>query len=212
MGSKNYFDGVASQWDAMRQSFFPQATREKAFDVAGIEAGKLAADIGASTGFVTEGLIQRGLQFIAVDQSEVMLTEMKKRLPAVSSIDYRVGESESLPIADQTVGYAFANMVLHHVESPLAAIQEMARILKPGGRLVITDLDEHLFEFLRVEHHDRWMGFKREDIQQWFQHAGLKNVAVDCADTTCCADSNIGRETASVSIFVASGDRLGELS
>ena len=55
----------------------------------------------------------------------------------------------------------------------------MVRILKPGGELVITDMDEHEFKFLKEEHHDRWMGFKREDVRRWFEEAGLKNVIVD---------------------------------
>lgn len=75
-----------------------------------------------------------------------------------------LARQESLPIADEAVDYVFANMYLHHVESPPEAIKEMARILKPEGRLIIADLDVHAFQFLKDEHHDRWMGFKREDI------------------------------------------------
>lgn len=51
--SKAYFDDVATQWDQMRQSFFPEATRDRAFAVAHVQAGQLAADIGAGTGFVS---------------------------------------------------------------------------------------------------------------------------------------------------------------
>jgi len=75
-------------------------------------------------------------------------------------------------------------MCLHHVENPLAAIKEMRRILKRGGKLVITDMDEHQFEFLRAEQHDRWLGFKREDVKRWFLEAGLKNVTVNAAGET----------------------------
>jgi len=73
----------------------------------------------------------------------------------------RLGEASSLPIQDETVDYASANMYLHHVEVSLQAIIEMVRILKPGDRVVITDLDEHGYEFLRREHNDLWMGSKR---------------------------------------------------
>jgi ubiquinone/menaquinone biosynthesis C-methylase UbiE len=207
VSSKAYFDDVATQWDQMRQSFFPEATREKAFAVAGVQPGKLAADIGAGTGFITEGLLQKGLRVIAVDQSRAMLAEMQKKHAGAAGIEYRVGESENLPIPDAAVDYVFANMYLHHVESPSKAIREMARILGPGGVLVITDLDEHHFEFLCTEQHDRWLGFKREDVRQWFEDAGLKEVLVDCADTNCCADSSTGIESANVSIFVASGKK-----
>jgi len=207
MNSKKYFDKVASKWDEMQKSFFSEAVREKAFSVAGLEAGKVAADIGAGTGFVTEGLIRNRLQVIAVDQSEAMLREMRNRFSDVEDIEYRVGESEKLPIPDESVDYVFANMYLHHVESPLKSIKEMLRILKPGGKLVITDMDKHKFEFLKREHHDRWMGFDREDIKGWFIEAGFKNVFVDCAEETCCAPSSSEEEIAQVSILLASGEK-----
>jgi SAM-dependent methyltransferase len=98
-------------------------------------------------------------------------------------------------------------MYLHHVESPLNAMKEMRRILKPGGKLVITDMDKHTFEFLKREHHDRWMGFDREDIRKWLEEAGLKNVVVDCAEETCCAQSESREGMARVSVFVASGEK-----
>lgn len=206
MSSREYFDRVAGQWDQMRQAFFSEAVRETALAVAEVQPGQLAADIGAGSGFVTEGLIASGLRVIAVDQSGAMLAKLKARL-GDAEIDCRVGESAALPIADRTVDYAFANMYLHHVESPADAIREMARILKPGGRLVITDLDEHNFAFLRDEHHDRWMGFQRGDVQRWFEEAGLKNVSVDCAGANCCAQSETGDGFANVSIFVAVGEK-----
>jgi len=207
MKSKKYFDKVAPQWDKMRQGFFSEAVRNKAFFIAGVQKGEIAADIGAGTGFVTEGLIREGLQVIAVDQSEAMLEEMKRKFASIEGIDYRLGEAEKLPILDEAVDYAFANMYLHHVVSPQKAIKEMVRILKSGGKLVITDMDEHEFEFLKDEHHDRWMGFKRKDIREWFEEAGLKNVIVDFADECCCAQSSCGDDYARISIFVASGER-----
>lgn len=207
MSSKQYFEEVAHQWDSMRKSFFSESVREKAFTTAGVKPGKLAADIGAGTGFITEGLIQRGLKVIAVDQSPAMLEEMKRKFAGSKNIEYRLGEDDGLPIPDEIVYYAFANMYLHHVESPQDAIKEMVRILKPGGKFVLTDLDEHQFEFLRREHHDRWMGFKREDVQRWLTQAGLKNVVVDSVGVNCCAQSSCGCESASISIFAASGEK-----
>ena len=123
--------------------------RDRALAVANVHEDRIAADIGCGTGFITEGLVQRGLSVIAVDGSEAMLSQMKQKFACMNLIDYRLGEAGSLPIQDQTVDYAFANMYLHHVDVPPEAIREMARILKPGGVLVITDLDVHGFEFLR---------------------------------------------------------------
>ncbi len=205
MSSKDYFDRVAQDWDDMRENFFSDEVRVTALSTAAVQKGKIAADIGAGTGFISEGLIRAGLQVIAVDQSEAILKEMKKKFADVETIDYRVGQAQNLPISDAMVDYAFANMYLHHVESPPKAIEEMVRILKPEGKLVITDLDEHEFDFLREEHHDRWMGFKRADIVEWFQSAGLREISIDSIGTCCETQSSCGGEFASIGIFIASG-------
>jgi ubiquinone/menaquinone biosynthesis C-methylase UbiE len=207
MDSKIYFKEVANQWDTMRQGFFSEAVREKVYEIADVKEGQLAADIGAGTGFVTEGLLLKGLRVIAVDQSGEMLDQMKQKFKGFEGVDYRHGEAEHLPIKDDTVDYAMANMYLHHVEDPLVAIKEMVRILKPGGKIALSDLDEHQHEFLKLEHHDRWMGFKRVDVEGWFLAAGLKNVVMDCAGGNCCASSSCGCDNASISIFVACGEK-----
>ena len=207
MSSKDYFDRVAQDWDDMRENFFSDEVRVTALSTAAVQKGKIAADIGAGTGFISEGLIQEGLQVIAVDQSEAILKEMKKKFVDIETIDYRVGQAQNLPIPDATVDYAFANMCLHHVESPPKAIEEMVRILKPASKLVITDLDEHEFDFLREEHHDRWMGFKRADIVDWFQSVGLAEICIDSIGTCCEAQSSCGGEFASIGIFIASGEK-----
>jgi len=206
--SRQYFEDVAGNWDEMRKSFFSDAVREMAYEVAGVQEGDMAADIGAGTGFVTEGLLKKGLNVIAVDQSEAMLTEMKEKFRQFDQVEYRVGESERLPIEDDAVDYVFSNMYLHHVKNPLNAIKEMVRVLKTGGKLIITDLDEHRFVFLRKEQHDHWMGFRREDIEKWFIEAGLSQVKVECAGEYCCSDSAVcGCESVDISIFIASGSK-----
>lgn len=207
MDSKEYFDQVAGEWDSMRQGFFSEAVRERAMEVTGVKTGALAADIGAGTGFLTEGLVAKGCRVIAVDRSESMLNHMKLRFGSYKEIEYRPGESEALPIEDEAVDYVFANMYLHHVESPVKAIDEMVRILKPGGKLVLTDLDQHEFDFLKTEHHDRWMGFCRDDVKAWLTQAGLKNVSIDCVGQDCCAESCCCGDKAVISIFVAWGEK-----
>lgn len=207
MSSKEYFDNIARQWEAMRQDFFSETVREKALSAAEVRSGMIAADIGAGNGFITRGLVRKGLRVIAVDQSEKMLAEMRRTFKKTEKIDYRVGIAEKLPITDKEVDSVFANMFLHHVETPRLAIKEMVRILKPGGKLVITDLDEHQFEFLRTEQHDRWLGFDREAIREWFAEAALRNIKVDGVGEDCRAGSRAGDDYAAISIFVASGEK-----
>lgn len=205
MSKINYFDKVANQWDDMRKGFFPNQVREKAVELSKIKKGDVAADIGAGTGFISEILLEKGAHVIAVDQSVEMLSQLKKKFCCNSALTIKKGNDTNLPIDDNSVDFVFANMYLHHVENPQIAISEMVRILKPDGKLIITDLDEHKFDFLITEQNDRWMGFKREDISNWFDKAGLSNVKIECINENCCSTSQEGKDNAEISIFIAEG-------
>ena len=207
MTSRKYFDDIAADWDSMRKRFFSDEVRETAFKIAGIERGKTAADLGAGTGYMTEGLLREGLIVIAIDQSAEMLALMKKKFAKSKDVDFRLGDSERLPIADESVDYVFANMYLHHVDSPPKAIAEMTRILRPGGVIVITDMDEHNHEFLRTEQHDRWLGFKRDDIVAWLIEAGLDSATIVGVGEKCSSTSETTDDVANISIFAASGSK-----
>ena len=207
MGSKEYFDGIAGNWDAKRREFFSDDVRKKAVEASGVTPGSVAADIGAGTGFVTEELLLRGAAVVAVDQSRSMLDEIEKKFGSTGRVRTVLGTEDDLRLADGAVQAAFANMYLHHVEDPASAIREMARIVRPGGRLVITDLDEHSFAFLRSEQHDRWLGFKREHVKRWLEESGLTDVRVDQTDESCISASEVSSREANVSIFLAVGTK-----
>lgn len=205
--SREYFETVAGKWDNMQQSYFSDKTRGKAYATAKIKEGDRIADIGAGTGYMTIGLIDKNVEIIAVDQSKTMLDTMRKKIGNNKRVKYCVGESENIPITDNYIDCIFANMYLHHVKNPFKSIKEMSRTLKPGGKLILTDLDEHEYEFLRIEQYDKWLGFKREDIKLWFKRNGLKNVVIDCVDDNCRSDSKNNNEKAEISIFIAYGEK-----
>lgn len=122
----------------------------------------------------------------------------------MARIEFRRSTAEEITAEEGTVDFAFANMLVHHADDPLKVIVEMTRILKWGGALVVTDLDEHDSVFLRTEHHDRWMGFSRDAVRSWLEKADLVSVEVRSLNESCCATSSMG-ERANVSIFVATG-------
>jgi ubiquinone/menaquinone biosynthesis C-methylase UbiE len=207
MDSREYFDEVSGRWDSIRSLFFSDNVREKVVSRARIEYGKIAVDLGAGTGFITEGLIASGIKIIAVDQSRAMIDEMRRKFGNRSDIEYRLAEAGEIPVGDEEADYVFANMFLHHVEDPGKTIREMARMLRAGGMAIISDLDKHGFEFLRTEQKDRWLGFDRADIERWFAAAGFTNIVIESAGEDCCAKSDCGCEEAGVNIFIASGGR-----
>jgi ubiquinone/menaquinone biosynthesis C-methylase UbiE len=202
-----YFERVAPEWDSMRRGFFSDAVREAAMDALDVKPGRRAADIGAGTGFVSDGLLRRGLHTIAIDESPAMLDEMRKTFGGRHDLELLRVDSARLPLPDRSVDYVFANMYLHHVESPREAIAEMARILAPDGRLAITDLDAHDFDFLRTEHYDRWLGFDRRQVESWLLEAALVDTDVSPVGSTCDAVSEEGTVAASITIFLATARR-----
>lgn len=210
--SREYFETVAGEWDVIRSGLFPDALRETVREAAEVAPGQRVVDVGSGTGFLTEGLLAHGARVVAVDPAQGMLDALAAKLgeEAGDRLELHLGEAERLPLPDRSVDRVVANMVLHHVEDPPAALLEAARVLRPGGRIVLADLDRHDHEFLLTEQHDRWPGFERAEVEAWLRSAGFVAVATRDARASCCSTSDCGGESAEIGIFLAVGERPGE--
>ena len=203
--SAPYFERVAGQWDDLRAGYFTAAVRDAAIRKAYLHPEMTVADVGAGTGFIAAGLAPLVRQVHLLDGAAAMLDQARRNLSGVENVEFHLADGLSLPLPEASVDAVFANMYLHHCPDPLAAIREMTRILRPGGRLVITDADAHTQEWMREEMSDLWLGFAREQLRDWFAQAGLVNVIVDCTGQTC--NAGCGDQAAAISIFVAAGTK-----
>jgi ArsR family transcriptional regulator len=91
----------------------------------------------------------------------------------VENVTLAEGSLDALPLPDGGVDGAIANMVLHHAPDPAVMLSEMARVVRSGGKVAVTDEVEHDYEWMRVEQADLWLGFSPEQIDGFFRHAGL---------------------------------------
>jgi ArsR family transcriptional regulator len=134
------------------------------------------ADIGAGEGTLSLLLAQRAERVIAVDNSEKMVAYGREaaRKAGVSNIEYRVGDLEEMPLDDASIDLALFSQSLHHALHPQAAVKEAWRILKPGGRVVILDLQRHAFEEARELYADVWLGFSEVELLGFLQQARFR--------------------------------------
>lgn len=138
------------------------------------------ADLGAGEGLLSQMLARRARKVISVDNSPRMV-EVGTELAAknnLNNLEYRLGDMEAPPIRKASVDYALLSQSLHHAANPQKALDACHHILKPGGQVLILDLNEHTFEKARDLYADVWLGFSEADLRQMMRKAGFKDVSV----------------------------------
>ncbi len=136
------------------------------------------ADLGAGEGTFSQLLAQRAERVIAVDNSARMVEfgATLARENGIANLEYRLGDLESPPIDDATMDLAFFSQSLHHALHPDRAVVAAARLLKPGGRIVLLDLKRHSFEQARDLYADTWLGFSEVELRGFLDSAGFGEV------------------------------------
>lgn len=178
--TRSFFDAVGPEWDALREVFQDDILRARAVTRL-VDPGLTVADIGTGTGILATELARLGLSVIAVDHSERMLDATRAKLEAegIENVALRRGEASALPLSDAEVQAAFAHMVLHYLPSPPEAIREMARVVAPGGTVVVVDFVRHELEWMRHELGVTWLGFDLDEVRSWFSEAGLEGFLAE---------------------------------
>jgi SAM-dependent methyltransferase len=138
------------------------------------------ADLGCGEGYLTVETSRWAASVIAVDRSPEVLKRARALAARrrVANVTWKRGTLESLPIGDHTVDVALFSQALHHADDPARALGEAARILVPGGRVLVLDLREHDQTWVRERLGDRWLGFSRERLTALLEGAGLIDVKV----------------------------------
>jgi ArsR family transcriptional regulator len=176
--TQTFFGRVAGEWDSVRDELFgDRATLQALLPL--IPHEWTVADLGCGTGNAAEVLAPCVSKVIAIDQSEAMLGAARKRLAGATNVDFVAGDLEKLPLADASVDAAVCVLVLHHIPSPELAVGEMARVLRPGGVVLIVDMVEHDRQVYRQQMGHRWLGFGVPALIRMLTDAGLTNPRIN---------------------------------
>jgi ArsR family transcriptional regulator len=173
---RSFFDSVAGR---LGKDYVPgKSWKSMAEALLHLLPPMVIADLGAGEGAFALLLAQRAKKVIAVDTSAKMIEVGRDQAlrHGVENVEYRLGDMEELPIDSASVDLVFFSQSLHHALHPERAIEEAARILAPGGRIVILDLMKHRFEEARELYADEWLGFSETELEAMLEKSGFTEI------------------------------------
>jgi ArsR family transcriptional regulator len=185
---RQFFDNAADSWDELRSQLIGDRNDLLALlDL--FDPSWVVGDLGCGTGHIAATLAPSVGRVIAIDESGPMLAAARARLASASNVELREGHIESLPLEDGVLDVAILFLVAHFITDPARAMQEIRRVLKPGGRLLLVDLTPHDREEYVAELGHIWQGFAEDQITGWLDAAGFSNaryrpMAHDSSDRT----------------------------
>ncbi len=172
-----YFRANAASWDEIRSLYVDEGEVEKAL-LGLIPEGEVhdLLDIGTGTGRMLEVLAERIETGVGIDLSREMLAIARSRLEKAGHhhCSVRQGDMYRLPWPGHSFDAVTIHQVLHFADAPARAIEEAARVLRPGGRMVVVDFVPHDLKYLRDTHAHRRLGCSNEEVAGWFGDAGLE--------------------------------------
>lgn len=183
--AQSYFQLNANDWDRLRSLYVAeeQVEQELLRQQGGHHIGSLL-DIGTGTGRMLELFAPHAEKAIGIDVSRAMLSIARAQLDGadIGHCQVRLGDMYELALDDQSQDLILFHQVLHFADEPAKAIAEAARVLTPGGTILIADFAPHDQEFLRDEHAHRRLGFADEEVSQWGQSVGLETKSLSHLD------------------------------
>jgi ArsR family transcriptional regulator len=174
---RRYFDELAGKFG--RQYVPGRSWQGIAEALLSLMPPLVIADLGAGEGTIAQLMAQRARRVIAIDNAPKMVAfgAALARKNGIANLEYRLGDLEDVPIRSGTVDVAFLSQALHHAAHPERAIAEAWRILKPGGRAAILDLNRHHMAEAREMYADLWLGFTELDLERFLKQAGFRAVS-----------------------------------
>jgi ArsR family transcriptional regulator len=174
--SQAFFAGAAGQWDKLRGELYGSRFTTAAM-LALVPDNLTVADLGCGTGQLAADLARYVKSVIAVDNSPAMLKAAQKRVEGLDNVELRRGDLEALPIDDGCCDAVLMVLVLTYLADPKPALSESARILKPGGKLVLVDLLPHDRDDFRRQMEQQHAGLEQTDLKKMLSEAGFAKTS-----------------------------------